>query len=69
MYKLFHFLFGWDYLYWQNFCDKGIARIFKNKDGIVYFYRYKNIKCIDKVEDYSRSNIIFLTCERSKYID
>jgi hypothetical protein len=27
MYKLWHYLFGWDYIYWENIADCAIARI------------------------------------------
>ena len=66
MYKLFHWLFGYDYIYWANTADSGIARVVETDDGPCY-WRYYSTKVMDKA-DGSNSQVIWLTCSRSKYI-
>jgi len=68
MWRLWNKLFGWDYVAWNNCVANGIAKIFLDGDGNVCFYRYKSTNVIDKVHDYHMTNVIFLTCPRSKYI-
>jgi hypothetical protein len=74
MWRLWNILFGWDYVYWRNSCDHGVARLHTTPNGKVWFYRYKITNVIDSVDEYVinkniyiRSNIIFLTCHPSKY--
>ena len=67
MYKLLHFLFGWDYISWKNSADSGIARIHVNPDGIPYYWRYKNIDVLDPIPN-PGTRLIFLTCKEEKYI-
>lgn len=65
LWKLCHKLFGWDYIQWSNSADQGIARVYVSYDGIVYYWRYKVTKVIDKIE---RSEQVFwLTCSSEKY--
>lgn len=66
IYKILNKLFGWDYIYWQNTCAQGIARVYKSPDGIVYYYRYKTTKLIDKITN--QKQVIWLTCKPEKYI-
>lgn len=65
MYKLLNFLFGWDYVYWSNMVDEGIARVHVAGDGTVYYYRYKSITIIDKITN--KNQVIWLTCTEDKY--
>lgn len=65
MYKLLNFLFGWDYIYWSNMIDGGIARVHIAGDGTVYYYRYKNINCIDRIT--KKDQVMWLTCTEDKY--
>lgn len=65
MYKLLNKLFGWDYIYWQNCADQGVARVHKAIDGTVYYWRYKSIKCADIIHEYH--NVMWLTCKPGKY--
>lgn len=66
MWKLKHWLFGWDYIVWKNSADSGIARIRISPDGIVWYWRYFNIKLFDKISD--SKQVIWLTCNPDKYI-
>ena len=68
MYRLFHKLFGWDYIYWTNLTDQGIARIYVDAENKPYYYRYRIPLVIDPA-DGSRSMIRWLTCHRTKYIN
>ena len=67
MYKVWHKLFGWDYIYWSNFAAQGVARVHVNLDGDVWYWRYKNIKLIDKID--KSDQVIWLTCNSYEYID
>lgn len=68
MWRIFNWLFGWDYVYWQNSCDQGIARVRTSKNGDVYIYRYKMTGLIDKIHSPS-SVSIWLTCSPDKYLN
>jgi len=65
MYKLKHYLFGWDYIVWRNSCDGGIARVHKTKDGTVWYWRYKITHLIDRITD--PKDVIWLTCHPKDY--
>lgn len=65
MYKLKNFLFGWDYIYWANYADNGIARVFKLPDGKVVYWRYKFTNVMDTI--YSEEQVRWLTCKPSKF--
>lgn len=67
MYKIKHFLFGWDYIQWSNSCDHGIARIFKTNDGTVVYWRYKITNVLDIVHNSNQVN--WLTCHPNKYFN
>lgn len=66
MYKLLNKLFGWDYIYWSNWADQGIARVYKAPDGGAYYFRYRSIKVIDVIR--KEEQVIWLTCHPSKYM-
>lgn len=65
MHKFFHLLFGWDYIYWSNCTDQGVARIYKSPDGKIYYYRYKATGVLDIVE--KPAQVLWLTCPASKF--
>lgn len=67
MYKLLNLLFGWDYIYWKNAADSGIARVHKAYDGNVWYFRYRVTTLIDVIK--SPDQVIWLTCDSSKYFD
>lgn len=66
MYRLFNFLFGWDYIYWRNYADGGVARVRTSPDGTVWYWRYKSIKVIDTIVD--KKYVMWLTCLPEKYL-
>ncbi len=63
-YKIWNFLFGWDYIYWQNSADNGIARVMKLPDGKVVYWRYKLTKLMDIITD--KNQVRWLTCPPKK---
>ena len=66
LYKLLHIIFGWDYIYWSNTSDTGIARIYVDAENKPFYWRYKITKVLDPA-DGSQSDITWLTCPRTKY--
>lgn len=66
MYKLLNKLFGWDYIYWSNCADRGVARV--RKDGLdnPYYVRYYGITLYDKIT--SANQVMWLTCLPEKYL-
>jgi len=66
MWKLFNYLFGWDYIQWANSIDSGVARIHIDGAGRVWYWRYKTTKLIDVVKE--SEQVIWLTCSPEKYL-
>lgn len=68
-YKILHRLFGWDYIYWENTADQGIARVLIDGEGNPFYWRYKITKLADSlVPDKTWVRIMWLTCPPSKYL-
>lgn len=65
MYKLWHFLFGWDYIHWENHYARGIARVFKLPDGRAAYWQYRNINALALLD--SGDRVTWLTCTPDKY--
>lgn len=65
MWRLLNKLFGWDYIYWEDTCARGVARVYKTSGNEPYYYKYKSITLIRKVDNGEVK--IWLTCEPSKY--
>lgn len=66
MYKLWHKLFGWDYIAWENSADNGIARVRTSGDGTLYYFRYRCAQVIDLIESPEQIKL-WLTCSADKY--
>ena len=49
MYKIYNYLFGWDYIQWSNTCDFGIARVHVLPDGKVVFWQYRGISVLQQI--------------------
>lgn len=62
---IFNKLFGWDYIYWRNSADQGIARVHTSPEGVIYYYRYKLTKVIDVIS--KKDDVLWVTCESGKY--
>lgn len=65
MYLILHFLFGWDYICWRNSAASGIARIHKDYEGNLYYWRYKITNVLDMI--YTKDQVLWLTCPANKY--
>lgn len=63
--KVLNYLFGWDYVVWSNFADRGIARVCTDFEGRPFYWRYKNTQLADKIE--TKEQVIWLTCSPQKY--
>ena len=67
MYNIKNQLFGWDYIYWTNSADSGVAKVRKLPDGRVVYWRYK---CTDVMDEITEANQVFwLTCNPKKYFN
>lgn len=66
MWKLLHKMFGWDYIQWSNSCAQGIARVYADHNGRVYYWRYKTTQLADEIK--SPEQVFWLTCNPSKYM-
>jgi hypothetical protein len=64
-YKLLNWVFGWDYIYWSNSAAQGVARVYRDAEGSVYYWRYKITQLADPIE--KPSDVMWLTCPSSKY--
>jgi hypothetical protein len=66
MWRIFHLLFGWDYVAWANSAHQGIARVHVDGMGRAYYWRYKAIRVADFIE--KPECVIWLTCGPEKYM-
>jgi len=66
MWKLWNKLFGWDYIYWTNSADQGVARIMTDFEGNPFYIRYRLTKVIDRIK--TSDQVMWLTCKPSKYL-
>ena len=67
MYKILNKLFGWNYVSWKNSCDSGIARVYVDGAGQVYYWRYKCTKVLDTIRE--PGQVKWLTCRPSIYFE
>lgn len=66
MYKVLHFIFGWDYIVWRSLGSNGIARVHINQQGVPYFWKSKLNKDVEIIAD--PAHFLWLTCKPDKYI-
>jgi len=65
--KLLKWLFGWDYISWKNSADQGIARVHKDYNGVVYYFRYPITKLVDRITE--PKQVIWLTCSPTEFFN
>ena len=65
MYKLFNYLFGWDYVIWSNSADAGIAKVRTLPDGTIGYWRYRTSGIFDEIKE--PKQVKWLTCTPDKY--
>ena len=71
MYKLWHYLFGWDYILWKNSLYSGISRVRILPNGDAYFLTYGRKELLNNITTGKGSGEYvaeWLTCDKSKYI-
>ena len=66
MWKLYHKLFGWDYVQWRNFADQGVARVYLDGTGNAYYWRYSHTRLLDVIA--RPEQVVWLTCHPGKYM-
>ena len=66
LYNIMNLLFGYDYIIWKNTADSGIARVYVDKDGTVFYWRYKCTNVVDIMTN--PKEYIWLTCNSNKYL-
>jgi hypothetical protein len=66
VYKILHKVFGWDYVYWHNYADEGIARVHLDAESKPFYWRYKITSLLDNIT--SADQVTWLTCKPEKYI-
>lgn len=65
IWRLLNLFLGFDYIYWSNSADQGIARVFRLPDGGVYYWRYRITSVMDEIK--SPEQVRWITCKPSKY--
>jgi len=71
MYKLLNYIFGWDYIIWENCLYKGVARIRTLPNGDHYFLVYGAISNYVPLTENQENDawvIAWLTCDKNKYL-
>lgn len=66
IWRLFHWLFGWDYVAWSNCVDVGISRVWVDGMGRLCYWRYLLCDFVDVIVE--PNDVIWLTCPPEKYI-
>lgn len=65
MWRLWHKLFGWDYVQYRIAGLHYILRVKTAPSGLVYLSKYKEVI---PLEDISLHQVTYLTCSRRKYL-
>lgn len=63
MWRIFHFLFGWDYIQWRMGCHHGISRVRVNPEGIQFVWANGTAYELKYLTD-----VFWITCKSEKYI-
>lgn len=66
MYKLWHRLFGWDYIYWSNGVSSGVSRVEKDGEGNLVYWKISSMQQ-DLTKITSPKDVVWLTCNPKKY--
>ena len=57
IYRLLNYIFGLDFIIWSDDGYNGTARVYKNKDGVIFYYRCRSTN--DVYEIPARSIVTF----------
>jgi len=67
MYKLFNYLFGWDYIQWSNPVDQGVARVRVDYNNKCWYWQYYTTR-IAKIS-YVDEGVISIDVKKDTYLD
>lgn len=65
IYQILNYIFGWDYILWDDSIHEGVARVRINPSGVIYYWKYKSIKVMKTLS--SPEQVFWLTCKPEKY--
>lgn len=65
MYKLYNWLFGWDYILQTSGMDCVICKVFYLPDGRLAYWEHKGLRWLKIIK--TKNQVIWLTCDGSKY--
>ncbi len=72
MYKIYHFLFGWDYIIHLQKANLKtnykFCRLHKTVSGTIFFYDYYGDLKIINLQNMHSESLIWVTCNPKKYI-
>jgi hypothetical protein len=71
MYKIWNYLFGWDYILWKNCLYSGVSRLRLLPNGDAYFLTYGDTVLLNNITTGKGNGEVvteWLTCDKSKYI-
>ena len=60
LYQVLKYFFDWDYIFWRNTADCGVARVHKSPEGTCFYFRYKSTSVVDRI--HSVDQVTWLTC-------
>ena len=66
-----NYIFGWDYILWENSLYTGISRVRKLPNGDIYFLTYGNPTLLNNITTGKGNGEVvteWLTCDKSKYL-
>jgi hypothetical protein len=66
MYRIFNWLFGWDYVLWNSDWTSGISRVNVSKDGRLWYWTEMPL-VYEAKELYNPAKVMWLTCHPTKY--
>ena len=67
MWRLLHYLFGWDYIAWKEIGSEGISRVHHGHNGKPWYFRFTTLDVVDEIED--PNQVVWLTCSSDKYME
>ena len=71
MYKIWNYLFGWDYILWKNCLYTGVSRLKRLPNGDIYFLTYGDNRYLNNISTGKGNGEYvteWLTCLEDKYI-
>lgn len=66
LWRLWHWLFGWDYIVWTGPGFIAVSRVFNDGDGRTYYWVSRSACLTHEIT--AAKDVIWLTCKPSKYL-